>query len=321
MPTIYSWYFGIQKQLPAKFTLDVSYSGNHAVHLMDQRQVNAVPAGTLLTNPTLSQSVNYYNQALLPYLGWGSLTAIETLSYSRYNAMMFRLSRRFADNFSVNFNYTLSRTMDIADNDSDQINNPFNIRQSWGPASYDQPNVATIDFVYMFPKIKNANVVTKQLVNGWELSGMFRAQSGMPLTITSNGGLYGVNVGNNGGQFPNLVGDPYAGQNSFQWLNQAAFQRPADGSWGTMTRNELRMPGIQNIDASIMKNFFITETAKFTYRCEVFNLINHPQPWGYNTGFSGDNPGSGLSASDVNFGQASSYRDARTIQMALRFAF
>jgi hypothetical protein len=70
-----------------------------------------------------------------------------------------------------------------------------------------------------------------------------------------------------------------------------------------------------------MKNFLITERVKVTLRGEAFNLFNHPEVWGINTGFSGDNPGSGLSASDGNFGSANSYRDARTLQMALRFSF
>ncbi len=46
MPSIYSWYAGVQRALPGNFTLDVSYSGNRSVHLMDQRQLNALPAGT-----------------------------------------------------------------------------------------------------------------------------------------------------------------------------------------------------------------------------------------------------------------------------------
>ena len=53
MPSIYSWYVGIQQQLPAKFALDVSYSGSHSVHLMDQRQVNALPAGYLQNNQSV----------------------------------------------------------------------------------------------------------------------------------------------------------------------------------------------------------------------------------------------------------------------------
>jgi hypothetical protein len=317
MPTIYSWYVGVQRQLPAKFTLDVSYSGNHAVHLMDQRQLNALPAGTFISNPNLSKSVNYYNNALLPYLGWGNLNAIETLAYSRYNAMMLRVSRRFANNLSVNFNYTYSKISDIVDNDSDSINNPFNIRQNYGPAGYDQPNVVTLDFVYMLPKVTE-QAILKQVVNGWEISGMLRSQSGMPVTITSNGSLMGVNAGT---QYANLTGSAYSGQNSFQWLNPGAFTRPADGSYGSMGRNALRMPGIFNADVNLVKNFAITEAAKLQFRCEIFNLFNHPQVWGINTGFSGDNPGSAISSSDKNFGQASSYRDARTLQLALRFSF
>ena len=318
MPSIYSWYVGVQRQLPAKFTLDLSYSGNHAVHMMDQRQVNAVPAGTFLANPNLLPSVNYYSSALMPYLGWGNLNAVETLAYSRYNAMMFRLSRRFANNLSVNFNYTRSNIKDIVDNDSDSVNNPFNIAQNYANAGYDQPNVATVDFVYMLPKITSSNYLAKQVANGWELSGMFRSQSGMPVNITSNGNLGGVNAGS---PYPNLVGDPYAGQNSFQWLNPAAFQRPQDGSYGNLGRNALRLPGVRNVDVNAVKNFNFTETVKLQFRCEVFNLFNHPQVWGINSGFSGDSAGSGISASQKNFGQANNYRDARTLQLALRFSF
>ncbi len=320
MPSIYSWYAGIQRQLPAKFTLDLSYSGNHAVHLMDQRQVNALPAGYLQNN-NLSQSVNYYNNALLPYTGWGSLTAVETNAYSRYNALMVRVSRRFADNLAVNFNYTYSQIKDIVDNDSDNVNNPFNIAQNYALAGYNQPNVVQVDFVYTIPKLRGVfdQPAMRQAFNGWEVSGMFRSQSGMPVNITSNGNLFGVLP--NSSQWPNLTGNAYAGTNEFQVLNPAAFTRPADGQWGNLGRDALHLPHITNVDASLIKNFAITERMKLTFRAECFNLFNHTQVWGINTGFSGDNPGSGISASDATFGQANAWRDARTLQLALRFGF
>lgn len=319
MPSIYSWYAGVQHELPARFTLDLSYSGNHAVHLMDQRQVNALPAGTFQNNPNMLANAGYWTSATLPYFGWGALTAVETLSYSRYDAMMLRVSRRFADNLSVNFNYTYSRVMDIVDNDSDAINNPFNIAQNWAHAGYDQPNVVTLDFVYTLPKVQGvlSNPVTRQVLNGWEVSGMIRSQSGMPITITSNGDLFGANLGK---QYPNVSGNPY-GSSIAQWLNPAAFTRPADGQWGTLGRNTLRLPHLTNVDTSLMKNFDFGEKAKLTFRAECFNLFNHTQVWGINTGFGGDNPGSGISANNANFGQPSSFRDARILQLALRFAF
>ncbi len=320
MPSIYSWYFGLQRELPAKFALDLSYVGNHAVHLMDQRLVNGVPADTFVENPDLLQSVNYKSDALRPYVGWGSLNAVETLAYSSYNAMQFRLSRRFADRLSFNFNYTWSKVMDLVDNDSDVIINPFNMHQSWAPAGYDQTNVTTFDFIYQLPSVKGSldNAFTRQLLNGWEVSGIFRAQSGMPFTVSSNGSTMGVDAG---GQYANLIGDAYAGQSSDRWINPAAFQRPLDGQYGNTTRNEFRLPGIRNVDATLSKSFRITEGSKLAMRLEVFNLFNHPQIWGVNTGFTADNQLGGISSTNQNLGQPNSYREARILQVGFRFSF
>jgi hypothetical protein len=318
MPSIYSWYTGIQQELPAKFTLDLSYAGNRAVHLMQQRYVNAVPANTFVENPTLRQSVNFKDDALRPYYGWGGLQAVESLGYSRYNAMMFRLSRRFADRLAVNFNYTRSQVMDLVDNDSDRIINPYNIAQNWGPAGYDQTNVTTLDFIYDLPTMKGSNGVVRTLVNGWEVTGMIRAQSGMPFSVSSNGSTMGVDAG---GQYPDLVGDPYAGQNKYRWINPDAFQRPQDGQYGTFKRNQLRLPGVRNVDASLIKNFAITETSKLAFRCEFFNLLNNAQIWNIVTGFSADNPGGGISSGTKNFGVPNTWREARIVQLALKLSF
>ena len=111
--------------------------------------------------------------------------------------MMVRVSRRFNKGLAVNFNYTLSSAMDLLDNDSDNINNPFNMRQNWAKAGYDQTNVFTTDFVYDFPKVTGAlnNPAGRFALNGWEITGMFRSQSGMPITIGSNGSTMGVDSG------------------------------------------------------------------------------------------------------------------------------
>ncbi len=321
MPSIYSWYAGVQKELPWRFTLDISYSGNHAIHLMQQRRLNAIPVNYFGENPNASASVNYKNDALRPFYGWGSLNSIESAGYSRYNAAMFRLSRRFANGFAVNFNYTRAQAMNLSDSDDAQINNPYNIRANWGPAGYDQTNVFTTDFVYDLPKVRGSldTPVVRTILNGWEITGMFRAQSGMPIWPTSNGNLLGVDVGN---IYPNVSGDAYTSNwADGKWLNPAAFTRPLDGQQGNLARNSLRLPGVRNIDASIIKNFAITETMKAALRFEFFNLLNNAQIWGINTSFSGDNPGSGISASNKAFGVPNSFREARIIQLAARFSF
>ena len=328
MPTIYSWYFGVQHEIGAGFTLDASYSGNHAVHLMDQRQINALPAGYTAQNPNALPSVNNKYTALLPYLGWGNLNAVETNAYSRYNALMLRATRRFVKGLTGNVNYTYSRTMDIVDNDSDQINNPFNIASQYARAGYDQTHNFSTDWVYVFPKVTD-NRALGTLANGWEFTAILSVHSGMPFSVYANGNLDGYNAGV---QYVDVSGNSYAGQNSSQWLNQAAFIQPADGTYGTTGRNAFRLPWIQNLDSSLIKNFQIRESMKLVYRFEVFNVFNHPEIWGLSgiaatgaslsSGFTGLGPGLGINAvSDATFGQVNSWRDPRTIQMALRFEF
>jgi hypothetical protein len=130
----------------------------------------------------------------------------------------------------------------------------------------------------------------------------------------------------------NVTGNPYAGQNSSQWINPAAFQEPADGSYGSTGRNAFHLPWIQNLDSSLIKNFNIRENMKLVYRFEVFNVFNHPEIWGLSgvtatggslsSGFTGLGPNQGInSISDATFGQVNAWRDPRTIQMALRFEF
>jgi hypothetical protein len=286
---------------------------------MDQRRVNSVPANTFLANPNLLASPNNVSDAARPYYGYGNLNAVETLAYSSYNAMQFRLSRRFTNRLSFNFNYTWSKVMDLVDNDSDQINNPYNMRANSAPAGYDQTNVITFDSIYQLPGVKGSwdKMGLRALLNGWEVSGMFRDQSGMPFTVTSNGDLAGVDAGS---QYPNVSGNPYTG-NKNQWLNPAAFTRPLNGQYGNSKRNAFRMPGITNVDATISKNFKITEYVKATVRCEVFNLFNSSQVWGINTGFSADNQGGAISTNLTNFAYPNSYRESRILQFAFRVSF
>jgi hypothetical protein len=118
-----------------------------------------------------------------------------------------------------------------------------------------------------------------------------------------------------------VVGDPYEGKNKYRWINPNAFQRPLDGEYGNFHRNALRMPGVRNMDANLVKNFAITESMRATFRFEVFNVFNNPQIWSLNTGFTGDNPGGPLSTSNKNFGTPKEWREARIIQLALRFSF
>jgi hypothetical protein len=290
---------------------------------MVQRPINGTGAGAYLT-PAYA-AANYRGDLLRPYLGYASLTSIETSGTSSYNAMLVRFARRFANSFAFNFNYTLARTYDWVDNDSDGgpggsngFIDPRNPGLNWAPAGYDARHIMNINFVYETPRV-GGNAAAKMLLSNWQISGIVGYQTGFPITITCNGDLKGADAGT---QYCDQVGDPTAGQGKYSWFNPEAFQRPLDGQYGNQTRNSFRGPGHVQTDATLTKIFKFTEDMNFRIQMDVFNLFNHPEILSYNTGWSSDNQGGGPNHSTLaNFGTVSAYRPARILQIGLKFAF
>ncbi len=68
----------------------------------------------------------------------------------------------------------------------------------------------------------------------------------------------------------------------------------------------------QSQDFSAFKNIKVTERSNMQFRAEFFNLTNH-------TNFQG--VGTSYATGSTTFGTITSTRDARVIQMALKFEF
>ncbi|RPI23553.1 MAG: hypothetical protein EHM61_19475 [Acidobacteria bacterium] len=323
MPHVYSWNLGIQRELKSGFTLDVSYMGNAGNYLMVQRAINGLPAGYFLQNPDASKNVNYRNDALRQYYGFGGLTAVETSGLSEYHGFLARLSRRFSNSFSMNINYTWSKAFGEVDNDDGNISNPFCRHCNWAPQSYDRTHVFVLDYIYQLPALSQklgGNAVLGGVLDNWQISGITEFSTGLPTTINSNGGMYGLDLQT---QRAIVVGDYKAKRSQGIWFDPDAFQRPQDATWG-LGRNSFRFPGVNNWDVVIQKFFplGINEQSKLNLRVEMYNFFNHTQVWTVGTGFAGDNPGSGISANNRgSFGIPNGFRDPRTLQVGLKVTF
>jgi hypothetical protein len=107
----------------------------------------------------------------------------------------------------------------------------------------------------------------------------------------------------------------------------AEYIQAGRGTFSTSARNTLQLPGINNLDFSVFKNFRMGETRRIQLRADLFNAFNHPQyiPGSPNTVA----PFSTTGVADVNtVGRASFNRpdevfssNSRVIQLALRFDF
>jgi hypothetical protein len=109
----------------------------------------------------------------------------------------------------------------------------------------------------------------------------------------------------------NVVGDPYAAGTKTAPLNVAAFVNPDPFTFGNMGRNSLRADWNKNLDLSIFRTFAISESKRFEFRAEAFNLTNTPV-------FA--IPDTNLQ--DPNFGIVSSTANTeRQLQFGLKFYF
>jgi hypothetical protein len=126
--------------------------------------------------------------------------------------------------------------------------------------------------------------------------------------------------------------NPYpANQSVDHWLDPSAFAKPALGTYGNLGLNNLKGPGVFQLNLALSRNFPIREHQTLQVRAEAFNLPNHLNPFTpgilpINTTLFGGQQN--LNAS--NFGQITSdisgnngltLGDYRVIQLAMKFIF
>ncbi len=320
IPTVYSWSFGIQRELGARTSIDVSYIANRGRFLQYRRDLNQLPLGTTL-QPGVLTGVNGVSNALRPYLGYSNVNFAEFGATSNYNALQARVTRRFAKSFTGNFNYTWSKAQGVNENDSQALAYSFDRKREYGLLNFDRKQIVTMDFIYELPKLANGNAFVKAVTNGWQVNGIVRYWGGTPLTITSNGnpGTLG------GGPRANYIGGTdikNPNPSELDYFNVFAFARPLEGSLGNTGEGIIRGPNIQQWDVSMIKTTTFFERVNVQLRFETFNTFNHTQWAGINTGLNVPNPNTApTAATRGTFGQVNSTRDPRTIQLGIKVLF
>ena len=227
---------------------------------------------------------------------YSSLAVYRSRGSGSYHSLQATARKRFSNGLLFDFNYTLAKSIDLASSrESDgvtnsQIINPWNTSQMKAVSDYDVRHVVTAFFVYELPFGKGkrmfdtSNSLLNAVVGGWQLNGIYRQTSGLPIGV-GNGGFWPTNWNISGyatqltpltaGTVKNakvkgggayMFADPTAAFNSF------GLTLPGQSG----SRNTLRGDGVFNIDGSLSKVFNMpwSENHKLQFRAEVFNLTN-----------------------------------------------
>jgi hypothetical protein len=122
------------------------------------------------------------------------------------------------------------------------------------------------------------------LTRGWQISGITRFSTGLPITLieADDNSLLGtfftgpiplpIDTPNVTGASLS-IGDPRKGP----YFNPAAFVQETIGQLGNSHRRFFHGPGVNNWDVALLKDTHITERLDLQFRAEFFNLFNHVQ--------------------------------------------
>ncbi len=354
-PAVYNFSLGVQRDIGFHTVLDVSYVGSLARYLLQRRSINSINYGQRFLpasiDPTVAGGATPLpDNFLRPYKGYGDINYIEFASNSNYHALQVQANRRFSSSLSFGLSYTWSKAMDLVDGNNNNIN-PFidpNVR-NYGKAGFDRTHNFVINYVYRVPGLSKYwnNGFTRQALDGWEVSGITSLISGAPsgigyalvqardLTGASGGGVDSrvVLIANpvlSGDQRDKTCAHSFAATNTAAQatavgchLNANSVRPPTDAGdfgRGNAAKDLFRLPGTNNWDISVFKNFNLAREGKvrMQYRLEMYNAFNHTQFTGVDTTGRFDANGNQVNAL---FGSYTSAANSRRIVMGLKLNF
>jgi hypothetical protein len=306
------WNFSYQRQLSANWLASVSYIGNKTTHIWVGEDIN--PAvympGATTGNTNQRRPLYLQNPAYGSY--YSSITQSDQGANAHYAGALFSVQHRFAQHFTLLFNYTWSHCISDGDFGGELAGNyyqdPYNRAGNRGDCNFDVRHISNTSLVARSPMMNKG--IVGHILSGWQFAPIVSVASGIGINITSgkDNSLTGIGLDR-----PDYVAgtDAYsADPNSRVFLNPAAFRQNAAGTFGNLGRDVIHGPGRINFDASLSRSFMLTERWRLEARGEAFNAINHVN---YN------NPTTALNS--ANFGKILGAADPRILQVSMKVHF
>ena len=349
MTQVLAWTLSVQQQLQKNLLFEVNYSATAAHHLPTYNQdLNRFAGDLIVNNGSLTR--------LNPNFGGIDYATSEGNSIGNYGNAT--LTQRISHGVTFRAIYTYGKALDTLSNSaslsggaitSTNQNGPIiengNLPFQRGRSDFDIRQQFSFAGTWLTPSHYDSALM-RNLLGGWQFSGIWILQSGLPFSVYTSagfkpicsGGATPVNggcptgstiIGDAGGDFnadgsnydvPNVpsFGAHLSNPGKQKFLSglfpASAFPLPALGMEGNLGRNTYDNEGFNNVDFTFSKSFsapwFWGEKLKMEARGEVFDLFNRTNL----TGVNGD-------LSSGTFGEATNQLPARSFQLHLRVTF
>jgi hypothetical protein len=302
-PRIQRFTVSFQQEIFGNFVVEAAYIGSRGNDLTTVRDINPIPRQFLSNSPAndaaaqtflqtnvanpfrnLPQaqgtpfftSSNVQRQQLLrPFPQFQSVFVYEDDGRNWYDSMQLRLERRFAQGFSFLATYTYSRLEEAITR-----LNPTDEEYERRIGDADIPHRFTASGIFELPFGKgrrffsNAGGLTEILLGGFQLTGIYQYQTGLPLTVPPvdlRDGVTDIETNVNSQTIDTGVFD-----RSVFLPDRAALRNGLAIRTAPSRFKSFRGDNFSNLDLALMKNISFTETVRLQLRAEMLNAFNKP---------------------------------------------
>jgi len=313
---IQAWNLMLEKDLGHNWVAEAGYVGNRQINLQNRWNSN------------------------YGYIGGGNASRVLNVKFGRtadtnfhsnvggfkswYDSLQSSLQRRFSGGYMMRFTYTWSKALGPRGNENG-VDGYTNNTPEYFPLiakvvrSFDHTHTFNAMSSVELPFGRGKKYATEgfgaMLLGGWQVNGLLTMYTGAPFSVTSAGGS--LNAPGNNQTADQIKPEVEIIGTRDLWFDTTAYAPVTAARFGTGGWDQLRGPGLINLDLSIYRAFRVTERVGLQFRAESFNMTNTPHFANPRSDISATQPG--LITGVQNTGREGI--DERMFRLGLRLNF
>ena len=232
-----TWLGSFGRRLPSFVDLNLPTPTTVTYTVVDTSGKGPLPNGSTFMSNFFAKSTasSKVCPSQRPYCNFGAKTDIFSGVNSNYQGLVGQISHRLTHNLQFTANYTWSHALDYGENNTtgtstNALLDPTNLREEYGNSNQNVPNRFVLTAVATSPW--RFTGWKSYLLNDYEVSPNFSAQSGLPYSVATSGTLStglingaqlnavggGVNGSNGAFRLPGLSVMVFSSQTRMCWI-------------------------------------------------------------------------------------------------------